>query len=97
MNDPVTISVGKRNEGSKNVEHHYYMVNRNDRYLALKRLVDVNPEMYGLIFCRTKVETSDVVQQLRKDAILDLGFSFSLLVSKLLFLIIDRAKLFKKK
>jgi ATP-dependent RNA helicase DeaD len=67
MNDPVTISVGKRNEGSKNVEHHYYMVNRNDRYLALKRLVDVNPDMYGLIFCRTKVETSDVVQQLRKD------------------------------
>ena len=67
MENPLTISVGKRNEGTKNVKHHYYMVNRNDRYLALKRLVDVNPEMYGLIFCRTKLETSDVVQQLRRD------------------------------
>ncbi len=67
MDDPLTISVGKRNEGTKNVDHHYFMVNRNDRYLALKRLVDVNPEMYGLIFCRTKQETGDVVSQLRKE------------------------------
>jgi ATP-dependent RNA helicase DeaD len=67
MDDPKTISVGKRNEGTKYVAHHYYMVNRNDRYLALKRLVDVNPDMYGLIFCRTKIETSDVLSHLRKD------------------------------
>ena len=53
------IVVGSRNEGAENVNHIYYMVNAKDKYLALKRVVDYNPRIYGIIFCRTKVETQD--------------------------------------
>lgn len=67
MDDPHRITVGKKNVGADNVEHCYFMIQARDRYLALKRLVDSNPHMYGIIFCRTRVETSDIVVQLRKD------------------------------
>ena len=64
MTDPVEISVGKRNAGAENVEHHYYMVHARDRYKALKRIVDYHPRVYGLIFCRTRAETKDVADKL---------------------------------
>jgi len=67
MSEPTKIVVGKQNEGTKNVEHCYFLVHKSDRYAALKRLVDVHPSMYGLIFCRTKQETADIVTQLRRD------------------------------
>lgn len=67
MSDSIRISIGKRNIGAKNVHHSYYLINQRDRYEALKRLVDVNPSMYGIIFCRTKQETVDICTQLRKD------------------------------
>ena len=50
MNDPVEISVGSKNSGSKNVEHHYYLVNNSDRYEALKRIADSNHDIYGIVF-----------------------------------------------
>lgn len=67
MNDPEEIQVNARNSGALNVEHHYYMVKARDRYDALKRVVDVNPDIYGIIFCRTRRETSDIAASLAKD------------------------------
>ena len=67
MNNPEEIEVGERNSGAKNVEHHFYMVHAKDRFQALKRLVDVHPEVYGIIFCRTRAETSDIATKLKKD------------------------------
>ncbi len=61
------ISVGGRNMGADTVEHHYYLVQARDRYLALKRIADVNPNIYGIIFCRTRAETKDVAEKLMQD------------------------------
>ena len=51
------VVVGSRNEGAEHANHIYYMVNAKDKYLALKRVVDYNPRIFGIIFCRTDVET----------------------------------------
>lgn len=67
MHDAVEISIGTRNAGSDNVEHIYYMVRADHRYLALKRIVDMNPDIYGIVFCRTRQETKDVAEKLMKD------------------------------
>ena len=67
MKNPEEITVGIRNEGSANVTHHYYMVNARDRYLALKRIIDFYPDIYSIIFCRTRRETQEVAEQLIKD------------------------------
>ena len=64
MNDPLEISVGQKNTGAENVEHHYYLVHAKDRYLALKRVADINPNIYGIIFCRTRMETKEVADKL---------------------------------
>lgn len=61
------VVVGSRNEGAENVNHIYYMVNAKDKYLALKRIVDYNPRIFGIIFCRTKVETQEIADKLIKD------------------------------
>lgn len=67
MHSPEEIEVGERNSGAKNVEHHFYMVHAKDRIEALKRLVDVHPDIYGIIFCRTRNETSEIASRLKKD------------------------------
>ncbi len=67
MYDAAEISIGTRNAGSDNVEHIYYMVRADHRYLALKRIVDMNPDIYGIVFCRTRQETKDVAEKLMKD------------------------------
>lgn len=67
MHDPEEIEVGERNSGAKNVEHHYCMVHAKDRFEALKRIVDMNPGVYGIIFCRTRRETAEVASKLNKD------------------------------
>lgn len=67
MNKPVEISIGKRNAGAENVEHICYFVNHKERYLALKRIVDYNPDIYGIVFCKTRKETQEVADQLMKD------------------------------
>lgn len=67
MNDPVEITIGTRNTGTKNVSHEYYLVNARDRYQALKRLVDTNPDIFSLVFCRTKRDTQKVAELLIED------------------------------
>jgi ATP-dependent RNA helicase DeaD len=67
MTDPEKITVGKRNAGAANVEHLYYMVQAKDRYLALKRIADMNPDIYGIIFCRTRKETKEIADKLIQD------------------------------
>ena len=67
MKDPVEFVAGNKNEGSKNVKHIYYMVKAHDKYLALKRVADNNPDIYGIIFCRTKRETQEIADKLIAD------------------------------
>lgn len=67
IDNPVRIQIGERNQGSKNVQHFYYLVHQKDRYLALKRIADFYPDIYAIIFCRTKVETQEVADMLIKD------------------------------
>ncbi len=67
MHDIFEISIGKKNTGTANVEHNYYLVHAKDRYLALKRIADVNPNIYGIIFCRTRMETKEVADKLMED------------------------------
>ena len=67
LKDHQEIVVGSRNEGAENVNHIYYMVQAKDKYLALKRIVDFNPRIFAIIFCRTKLETQDIADKLIKD------------------------------
>ena len=67
MNNPREIVVGSRNEGAENVRHIYYMVKANDKYLALKRVADYCPDIYGIIFCRTRLETQQIADALIAD------------------------------
>lgn len=67
MKDPVEIVVGNRNEGAENVRHIYYMVNARDKYLALKRIADDTPNIYGIIFCRTRRDTQEIADKLIAD------------------------------
>ncbi len=67
MKNPIEISAGKKNTGADNVQHHYYLVKPHDRYLALKRLADIHPDIYGIIFCRTRSETKDLADKLIVD------------------------------
>ncbi len=67
MHDPEEIVVGTRNEGAKNVRHIYYMVNARDKYLALKRIADDSPNIYAIIFCRTRRDTQEIADKLIAD------------------------------
>jgi ATP-dependent RNA helicase DeaD len=67
MHESIEISVGNRNAGAENVEHLYYMVNARDRYEALKRIADINPAIYGIVFCRTRAETKEIAEKLKND------------------------------
>ena len=67
LTDAKEIQVGSRNEGAENVNHIYYMVHVRDKYLALKRIVDYYPRIYAIIFCRTRMETQEVADNLIRD------------------------------
>lgn len=67
MTDPLEVSIGHKNQSNENIEHIYYSVKEKDRYAALKRLIDVNPDIFGLVFCRTRHETQSVAEKLGKD------------------------------
>ena len=67
MKEPVRISIGQRNSGTANVRHNYYLIRASERYLALKRLIDYYPSIYGIVFCRTKLETQEVADNLIHD------------------------------
>ncbi|MFC7525847.1 DEAD/DEAH box helicase [Parapedobacter sp. GCM10030251] len=67
MTDPYELTVGTKNSGNVNIEHHYYVIRARDKYAAFKRIVDSNPEIFGIVFCRTKVETQEIAEALIKD------------------------------
>ena len=67
MDNPAEVSVGKVNAGNKSIDHQYYVINGNQRYEALKRLIDFNPGIYGLIFTRTKVDAQDITEKLVRE------------------------------
>ncbi|MDR5590081.1 DEAD/DEAH box helicase [Christiangramia sp. SM2212] len=67
MKDPIEITVGSKNMGTSNVSHEYYLVNHRNRYDALKRLADANPDIFSVIFCRTKRDTQKVAEKLIED------------------------------
>ena len=67
MKQPKEIVIGRKNEGATNVKHRYYLVHAKDKYLALKRVVDYYPNIYGIIFCRTRRETQEIADLLIKD------------------------------
>jgi ATP-dependent RNA helicase DeaD len=67
MKNPKEIVIGKKNEGNKNIRDIYFMVRAQDKYLALKRIADFYPNIYGIIFCRTRKETQEIADKLIQD------------------------------
>jgi ATP-dependent RNA helicase DeaD len=67
MNEPFELTMGTKNTGNANIEHEYYIVRARDKYAAFKRIVDFNPDIFGIVFCRTKIETQDIAEALMKD------------------------------
>lgn len=70
LNNPHEIQIGERNKGSENVIHQYTIVHASDKFEALRRLIDVNPGIYGIVFCRTRTDTKSI-----GDKLMQLGFS----------------------
>lgn len=67
MNDPKEVQVGKVNTANKNIDHQYYVTAAQNRYEALKRLIDFNPGMYGIIFTRTKADAQEIAERLTRE------------------------------
>lgn len=67
MTDPHELTMGKQNTGNVNIDHEYFIVRARDKYAAFKRIVDFNPEIFGIVFCRTKIETQEIAESLIKD------------------------------
>lgn len=70
MTDPVEMTVGTKNTGNENIEHEFYVVRAADKFAAFRRIVDFNPDIFGIVFCRTKIETQDIA-----DALIKAGYS----------------------
>lgn len=67
MNNPMKIAAAQMNITAENVQHIYYMVNAKERYEVVKRIADINPNIYGIVFCRTRRETKDIANKLMND------------------------------
>ncbi len=67
MENPVEITAGTKNSGNVNIDHVYYIVHARDKYPALKRIADSNPDIFAIVFCRTKIETQEIADKLIKD------------------------------
>ncbi len=67
MTDPFELTVGEQSKGNVNIEHRYVMVQEREKYLALKRILDFTPDIFGLIFCRTRIDTQRIAEMLIKD------------------------------
>ncbi|MES2284669.1 MAG: DEAD/DEAH box helicase [Bacteroidota bacterium] len=67
MTTPVEITAGTKNSGNENIEHVYYVVHARDKYPALKRIADSNPDIFAIVFCRTRIETQEIADKLIKD------------------------------
>ncbi len=67
MKEPVEVTVGKANSGNKNIDHQYFVTAAHQRYETLKRLIDFNPGIYGIIFTRTKKDAQDIAEKLTRE------------------------------
>jgi len=67
MKNPLEVTIGQRNQGIENVRHFYYLSAAKNRYITLKRIVDSNPDIYAIIFCRTRLETREIAEKLIED------------------------------
>lgn len=67
MSSPIEITAGTKNSGNENIDHVYYVVHARDKYPALKRIADSNPDIFAIVFCRTKIETQEIADKLIKD------------------------------
>jgi ATP-dependent RNA helicase DeaD len=67
MDNPEELTMGEQNKGNVNIEHFYCVIHERDKYLALKRILDFNPEIFSLIFCRTRIDTQRIAEMLMKD------------------------------
>ncbi|MFD2584376.1 DEAD/DEAH box helicase [Pedobacter vanadiisoli] len=67
MDNPIELTMGTKNTGNVNIDHEYYIVRARDKYAALKRIVDFNPDIFGVVFCKTKLDTQDIAEHLIKD------------------------------
>lgn len=67
MTDPHELTIGEKNSGNANIEHQFILIKEKDRYAVLKRILDFQPDVFGLIFCRTRMDTQRVADQLMKD------------------------------
>ncbi|MFM2267283.1 MAG: Cold-shock box protein [Bacteroidota bacterium] len=67
MRNAQELTIGRKNQTNENIEHVYYVCRNDDRYLTLKRIVDANPGIYGLIFCRTKMDAKEIAEQMNRD------------------------------
>ncbi len=67
MKAPQELTIGRKNQMNENIEHQYYVCRADDRFATLKRVVDALPGIYALIFCRTKIETQEVAEQMIRD------------------------------
>ncbi len=67
MHDPLEVTIGTKDAGASDIEHAAYIINPRERYLALKRIVDFYPNIYGIVFCRTRIETQEITEHLMRD------------------------------
>ncbi|MDR1371697.1 MAG: DEAD/DEAH box helicase [Dysgonamonadaceae bacterium] len=67
MHTPQKVVIGRKNQGNENIRHIYYFVHAKDKYAALKRIVDYYPDIYGIVFCRTRLETQETADRLIRD------------------------------
>ncbi len=67
MNKPFEVTIGKSNEGAANIDHQYYATQHHNRYEVLKRIIDFNPGIYGIVFARTKADTQAIAERLTRD------------------------------
>lgn len=67
MTNPLELTAGVKNQGNDNIEHVYYVVHARDKYAALKRIADSNPDIFAIVFCRTRIETQEIADSLIKD------------------------------
>jgi ATP-dependent RNA helicase DeaD len=67
MNNPVEVTIGAKNSSAENVSHAYYLVHAKDKYKVLKRIADFEPDIYGIVFCRTRKETQEIASKLIND------------------------------
>jgi ATP-dependent RNA helicase DeaD len=67
MNNPIEVTVGQVNTGNENIDHQYYVTNAQNRYETLKRIIDFNPGIYGIVFTRTKLDAQDIAEKLTRE------------------------------